>query len=109
MYWSSCRSLNLFFRHLNDVNRYCTNCGVKASTDSDKDLKSPYTLLEEKLNLFNKKKVAIRGMDIVCQGQFCADYHNISPTKHCFLLLQHLFKRTGVTIAMLSLRIKSQL
>ena len=61
MYWSSCKSLNLFFRHLNNVNRYCTNCGVKASIDLDKDLKSAYTLLEEKLNLVNKRRVAIRG------------------------------------------------
>ena len=54
-------------------------------------------------------------MDIVFQGQFSADakvkiyYHNILPTKHRFPLLPHLFKRTGVTIVMLSLRIKIQL
>ena len=46
---------------MNDVNLYCTNCGVKASIDFDKYLKSAYTSLEEKLNLANKKRVAIRG------------------------------------------------
>ena len=60
MYWSNCKFLHLFFRHLNDVNRYCINCGVKASIDFDNDLKKAYTLLEEKLNLFNKRRVAIR-------------------------------------------------
>ena len=60
MYWSSSKSLNLI-RYLNHVNRYCTNCGVKASIDCDKDLRSAYALLEEKLNLVNKQRVAIRG------------------------------------------------
>ena len=46
---------------MNDVNRYCSNCGVKASIDFDKDLKRAYALLKEKLNLVNKKRVAIRG------------------------------------------------
>ena len=46
---------------MSDVNRYCANCGDKASINFDKDLKSTYTLLEEKLNLVNKKRIAIRG------------------------------------------------
>ena len=44
---------------MKDVNRYCTNCGVKAIIDFDNDLKKAYTLLEEKLNLINKLPRAV--------------------------------------------------
>ena len=46
---------------MNDVNRYWTNSAVKTSIDFDNDLKKAYTLLEETLNLSNKRRVAIGG------------------------------------------------
>ena len=65
--------------------------------------------------VFIKRELLYLWMIIVCQGQFSTNvkikiyHHNILPIKHCFLLLLHLFKRIGVTIVMLLLRIKIQL
>ena len=100
---------------MSDVNRYCANCGDKASINFDKDLKSTYILLEEKLNLVNKKRIAIRGdrhclLRAVFRGckskDILAQYFTY---KALLSLLLHQFKRPGVTITMLSPRIKSPL